>query len=334
MKVGVVLAGLTVLAGLAVPVVTAQTSTSAPVVGTAPGQMERATVTKLLRPVTVEFSEHRLADVMDYITTVTGAEMEVHWMDTSSAIGLDPDSTITLRARNVSALALLERVLEQAGSEMGEVDSNTWQFTEDGLLEVGPKESLNAHRRIEMYDINDLLFEVPDFADAPQFDLNSAFQNSGGGRGGGGGGGGGRSPFTQTGQGQQNRADRPTREELADNLIDMITSLVETDQWQENGGEAGSIRFFQGHLIINAPDYMHRGVNGYRWWPSRLTTRYGSANERRGVTLTSNEIRKLRRDSELIDPRKPTAPARGEGVTEPVEAGKPARPAKKTRIPD
>lgn len=332
MKVGVILAGLTVWVGLAASMAVAQTSPSAPVVGTAPGQLERDTITKMLRPVTVEFSGHRLADVMDYITTVTGAEMEVLWIDDSaSGIGLDPEATITLRARNVSALALLERVLEQAGSQMGEPDSNTWQFTEDGLFEVGPKERLNAHRRIEMYDINDLLFEVPDYADAPQFDLNSAFQNTGGGRGGGGGGGGGRSPFTQTGQGQQNQANRPTREELADNLIDMITSLVETDQWQENGGEAGSIRFFQGHLIINAPDYMHRGVNGYRWWPSRLTTRYGSADERRGVTLTSNEIRKLRRDSELVDPRQPKAPARGEGATEPGEASK---PAKKTRVPD
>lgn len=332
MKVGLILAGLTVLTGLAAPLATGQTSTSAPVVGTAPGQMERDTITKLLRPVTVEFSGHRLADVMDYIGTVSGAEMEVLWMDTSSMIGLDPDATITLRARNVSALALLERVLEQAGTQMGEPDSNTWQFTEDGRFEVGPKERLNAHRRVELYDINDLLFEVPDYTDAPQFDLNSAFQNSGGGRGGGGGGGGGRSPFTQTGgQQQQQRANAPTRQELADNLIDMITTLVETEQWQENGGEAGSIRFFQGHLIINAPDYMHRGVNGYRWWPNRLTTRYGSADQRRGVTLTSDEIRKLRRDSELVDPRRPTAPARGDDAGEPK--AKPAKPVRGQKSP-
>ncbi|KAA0213208.1 MAG: hypothetical protein DYG94_14330 [Leptolyngbya sp. PLA3] len=310
MNVSMILAGLTALAGWTLPLAAAQPATSVPAVGTAPGQMERSTITQLLRPVTVEFSEHRLADVMDYIATVTGADMEIHWRDDHNVIGLDPESTITLRARNVSALALLERVLEQAADELSEPGSNTWQFTEGGRFEVGPKERLNAHRRIEMYDINDLLFEVPDFTNAPQFDLNSAFQNSGGGRG-GGGGGGGRSPFQQTGQGQQNQIDTPSREELAENLIHLITSLVETDQWQENGGEAGSIRFFQGHLIINAPDYMHRGVNGYRWWPSRLTARYGSADERRGVTLTSNEIRKLRRDSELVDPRKPTPPARG-----------------------
>ncbi|GAB4385321.1 MAG: hypothetical protein Kow0022_10780 [Phycisphaerales bacterium] len=310
MRAGFVLTGLSILTWAAAPIAT-QAAASVQV-DVAPGQMERATIGLLLRPVSVEFSEHRLEDVMQYIQSVTGAEMEVFWIDDQNPVGLDPDTTITLRARNVSALALLERVLEQAADKAGDPGSNTWQFTEDGQFELGPKERLNRHRRIELYDINDLLFEVPDFTNAPQFDLNSAFQNTGGGRG-GGGGGTGRSPFTQTGQGQggQGGVQRTDRETLANNLIDMITSIVEPDQWEDNGGEAASIRFFQGHLLVNAPDYVHRGINGYRWWPARLTTRSSSA-DRRSVSLTSDELRKLRRDSELVDPRTIRTRPRGE----------------------
>lgn len=324
MKVGIVLTSLSAVALAGASVSAAATVAPSAQVDVAPGQMERATISLLLRPVSVEFSDHRLEDVMQYIESVTGAEIEILWIDDQNPIGLDPDTTVNLRARNVSALSLLERVLEQAADEFGEPGGNTWQFTDDGLLEIGPKERLNRHRRVELYDINDLLFEVPDYTNAPQFDLNSAFQNTGGGGRGGGGGGGGRSPFTQTGgQGQGGGAggvQRTDRETLANSLIEMITSLVETDQWEDNGGEAASIRFFQGHLLINAPDYVHRGVNGYRWWPSRLTTRYSSA-DRRGVTLTSDELRKYRRDSELLDPRKVRLPARGETADKPRDDG-------------
>lgn len=307
MKIGTVLASCAVVGLAASTAMAIEVVAPAAQVEADSGKLERDTITQLLRPVSVEFTGHRLADVMDYIQSVTGAELEIFWMDDQNAVGLDPDAEITLRARNASALSLLERVLDQAADQFGEPGSNTWQFSDDGLMEVGPKERLNAHRRVEMYDINDLLFEVPDFANAPQFDLNSAFQNSGGR---GGGGGTGRSPFQQNNQ-QQQQTNRPTREELSEGIVDIITTHVESEQWVDNGGDAATVRFFQGHLLINAPDYVHRGINGYRWWPSRLTTRYSKA-EQTGVTLTSDELRKHRRDTELVDPRRPAAPVRGD----------------------
>lgn len=311
MKIGIVLAGCAALSLIGSSALAIETIAPAGQVEPDSGKLERDTISKLLRAVTVEFSGHRLADVMDYIQSVTGAELEIFWMDDQNAVGLDPDAEITLRARNASALSLLERVLDQAADQFGEPGSNTWQFSEDGLMEVGPKERLNAHRRVELYDINDLLFEVPDYANAPQFDLNSAFQNSGGR---GGGGGSGRSPFTNTNQ-QQQQNNRPTRDDLSENLVEILTTHVESEQWVDNGGDAATVRSFQGHLLINAPDYVHRGINGYRWWPSRLTARYSKADQT-GVTLTSDELRKHRRDTELVDPRKPAAPARGGKATE------------------
>jgi len=293
------MAGLSLLAGTAHA---GELVAPATQIAAASGQLERQTAIKLLRLVSIELNDHRLEDVVDYVRNVTGAEIEVHWIDDQHAVGLDPDQPITLRAKNVTALALLERAMEQAAVAFGEPGSNTWQFT-DGRFEMGPKERLNAHTRIELYDINDLLFEVPEFADAPDFDLNTVLQSTGRG------GGGGRSPF-QGGNQQQDR-ERIPRDELAENIIDILTSLVETEQWQDNGGDAATVRFFQGHLLVNAPDYVHRGINGYRWWPSRLTKRIGRGETYRGTTLTSEDARKHRRDSELIDPR---GPVRGEAA--------------------
>lgn len=278
----------------------------------AEGQEERATMIRLLRPITVELTDQRLEDVVEYLANVTGAEIEALWIDDANAVGLDPDQTINLRARNASALSILERAIEQSATAYGDPGSATWQFTQYGSFEIGPKERLNKHRRVELYDINDLLFEIPDFEDAPTFDLNSVLQSSGGR-----GGGNSQSPFQNTGNTNQN-IDKPSREELADNVIEILTSIVETEQWELNGGDGGNVRYYQGHLIVNAPDYMHRGINGYRWWPKRLTQRASAKTIKGGMTFTSDELRKHRRDTLLIDPTKPVKPARGE-TAKPVE---------------
>ena len=134
--------------------------------------------------------------------------------------------------------------------------------------------------RLEIYDINDLLLDVPDYTDVPRIDLQQALQSNQGG------GGGGQSPFRE--QGQQDRNARlKDRQAKADELTQLITSIVEPDQWVDNGGSGGSIRLYQGTLIVNAPDYMHRGINGYKYWPSQ-STQSSMVQGRRYVSLTSD----------------------------------------------
>ena len=63
------------------------------------------------------------------------------------------------------------------------------------------------------------------------------------------GGGGGQSPFRDTGRNnQQNQG--PTIQERTDELIKIITTNVDKDGWQENGGNVGYIQQFQGNLIV------------------------------------------------------------------------------------
>lgn len=239
--------------------------------------MKRQTIARLMKRVTIELRDHRLEDVVQFISDLTQAEIMPLWAEGRGPVGLDREARITLNARNVTALKLIEMVLERVSRDVRPGEASTWQFTDYGAFEFGPKELLNKNRRVEMYDINDLLMEIPDYNNAPEFDLNTVFQVGGQQ---GGGGGGGQSPFQQQGT----DIDRRDRQELVQDIIDLIITTVETEQWVDNGGEAATVRELRGALFINAPDYIHRQINGYAWWPARQQSAR-TINGRRYVTL-------------------------------------------------
>lgn len=256
---------------------------------------QRDTLARMLKPVNTEFKETRLEDVVKFLGELTGADIEAMWIDEAHPTGLDKERLISVKSNGLTALKLVERVLEKASDDVS--GGNTWQLSDTGAFVIGPKSRLNKDRRVELYDINDLLMVVPEFTNAPQFDLQSVLQSSTGT--GGGGGGGGQSPFRDTQQQNQNGQQggfgvniRP-REERVQELQDIIQQLVEPDQWVDNGGDGGTIRFYQGAFLVNAPDYMHRQINGYHFWPQRLTS-ISQASGRRYVsfnaTTSSNKI--------------------------------------------
>lgn len=220
----------------------------------------RETLLKMTRRVTIELTEQRLEDVITFLREFTSADIEPLWA-ADSGEGLDKDLLITMKVSNVPAMDFLERLLAKAQPEFGA--GNSWQMTPNGTMEIGPKELLNRSKRVELYDINDLLFVIGTYDEVPQIDLQSLLQQS---QGGGGGGGGGQSPFTGD-EGDEKKETKP-QSERAQDIIDIIVQLVESEQWTDNGGEAATIRYYQGSLLVNAPDYIHRQVNGYRYWPS------------------------------------------------------------------
>lgn len=242
------------------------------------GIPQRDTLLKLIQPISVTFDEQRLEDVVRFLREFTGADIIALWQDDRNPDGMDKETLITLDAENLSRLMLIEKVLEQAESDLGGFGGNGWQMTPTGAIQIGPKERLNRYKRVEIYDINDLLMEIPEYPEVPNIDLQSVLQSSGGS-------GGGQSPFDSDQQDDLDD-DRRGREERAEEIIELLTQLVEPDQWVENGGDAASARHWQGHLIINAPDYVHRALNGYPYWPKRLTNA-SMVNGRRYVSLTT-----------------------------------------------
>lgn len=221
---------------------------------------QRETAIRLARRVTVDFDDQRLEDVMDFVIDLTQADIDVKYIDERNSDGLDPDQTISLKADNVTSLQLIEMILDRAETEFS-TSGNSWQFTRLGTLEVGPKERLNKRRRVEIYSIADMLVDIPRYDNAPTFDLNAILQSNRGG--------GGQSPFSDTGG---DDVDRISRDEKAEEIVSILQELIEPEQWIDNGGESASLRYWQGNLIINAPDYVHRQINGYPWWPAQRMT--------------------------------------------------------------
>jgi hypothetical protein len=234
------------------------------------GHPQRDALLSMGRPITINFQDQRLEDVIDFIGEMSGARIEPMWIDDRHPDGLDKDELITLQVQDVPLLTLLERVLEQAQSDFSE---NTWQLTKTGEIQAGPKERLNKYKRVEIYDINDLLLILPNYDEVPDLDLQSVLQSNQGG--------GGQSPFRDD---QQQDLDLPTKQERAEEVEDLVLALVEPEQWLDNGGNGGSLRYWQGTLIVNAPDYMHRAMNGYPYWPAAATTAH-LVNGRRWVSL-------------------------------------------------
>ncbi|MEL6497315.1 MAG: hypothetical protein AAF937_11460 [Planctomycetota bacterium] len=237
-------------------------------------RLKRENLAKMLRPISLSVDEQPLQDVMRFLEDFTGAQLDVRYINDRTGSGLDPESPISLDVQNISALRLLELVLDQAGRDSFE--GATWQLTSWGAIEAGLKSTLNRRQRVQVYDIADLLLVLPDYQDAPEIDLQSVLQSQQGG-------GGGQSPFGGDTQGQDD--EERDLEERKDAIIDLITAIVETEQWQRNGGDGGTISVYQNTLIIRAADYMHRQIDGYRFWPSRYQAASG-VGASRYVTFT------------------------------------------------
>lgn len=248
----------------------------------------------LYSDLSVDFDETPARDAFEYIKQLMGVDLVVRYSDDRSGIGIDPETPITLKATGKPALTIIEMMLDQCG----DFDPCTWQLRK-GFIEIGTKErlSLPSARELRMYPIRDLLFEVPYFDNAPEFDLSSSLQSGGGGQGGGGqGGGGGGGGFGGGGTGgggggfggggggsgggggggggapfgnPEGEPDRLSEDEKVQQIVDIILETIEPDAWQQNGGDAASIRYYEGVLIIRAPDYIQRQIGGYPFAPRR-----------------------------------------------------------------
>jgi len=198
----------------------------------------------------VQFNENTLADVVTFIETVTQLNIDVDWQSLEQ-IGINKENTVSLKLTNVPVKTILDRVMEKVSPDPR--TRANWAI-HDGVLTIASDASLRQNKVLVIYDIRDLLVEVPNFTDAPQFDLQSVLQSSQGG-------GGGQSPFRSSGQQQQALTTR-TLQERTDELIGIVTRNVDKEGWETNGGDTGFIEQLNGSLIITNTPRNHREIAG------------------------------------------------------------------------
>jgi len=220
-------------------------------------EVNRATALRLKKTVPISFDANPLESVIGYLRETTGANIFVNWPALIDGAGIEQDLPISLTLNNVPAEKALELVLQQASSG-GFGDPIAYSII-DGVVTISTVEDLKRSTDLRVYDIRDLLVQVPNFTDAPEFDLTESLSNTNSGGGGGGGGGGGDSIF-----GDDDSDDNDEEEITRSELIEQITLLIEEtvgtiEEWED---EESTVRELNSNLIIKTTPDNHRQING------------------------------------------------------------------------
>ncbi|MFK7788017.1 MAG: hypothetical protein AB8C95_00815 [Phycisphaeraceae bacterium] len=233
------------------------------------GEVIRATPAQLMRETltSVDFKEMSGRLALEIWSNQTNVPLVVNWR-ALEAQGIDPNAPVTLRLGKVPAEQVLKLIIQQihpdplANDELL-LDIQQW------YVRIITKEDALRRSTTKLYFIGDLLMDIPNFDNAPGFDLNAALSNTNsGGSGGNSGGGAGRGGGNQGGglffadDNDDKGEERLTKQEKAERIADMIRNTIEPDIWRGNGGEYGSVRYYRGMLIVKAPEFVHEQIGG------------------------------------------------------------------------
>ena len=165
--------------------------------------------------------------------------------------GIDPACKISLpEASSRPALNLLQDAIAQCSESV----PATWQI-QHGQLVVSTKEVLGSKKQqiLRILPIEDLLQPVPDYNDPPNLNLGGGGGGAGGGGSGGGAGGGQGGPAGAWG-------DLETRR---NEVIELIVRNIEPGAWIRTGGTWAEIQPWRRSLLIRAPRWIHRQIQGF-----------------------------------------------------------------------
>ncbi|MCC6660396.1 MAG: hypothetical protein IT437_05875 [Phycisphaerales bacterium] len=201
----------------------------------------------------VRFADNSLEDVVKFVGDYTQLNIDVDWQSLE-AVGVRRDSTVSLSLVNVTPKTLLDRVVSKVGD--GGLGGADWAVY-DGIVTIASEDAIRKNTTLVIYDIRDLLLEIPDYDQVPRIDLQSVLQSSQGGSG-------GQSPFSGDQNQQTQDQDRRDREEKITDIVNIITQNIDFEGWQENGGTTGKIQQLvnQGNLIITNTAKNHREIAG------------------------------------------------------------------------
>src|SRR5688572_20161461 len=118
-----------------------------------------------------------LNDAIEFLRDVSGANIHVNWPALEAA-GVGKDAQVNLHLRNTSLRKVLQLILREAGTG----DLLTY-YIDDGIIEITTKELADQEMITRIYPVDDLIMEVPDFDNAPDFQLQGSTAGGGGGGG-------------------------------------------------------------------------------------------------------------------------------------------------------
>lgn len=200
----------------------------------------------------VEWEDTPLSEVLDWVRERGAINVVARWNVLEPA-GINPDSPVTLRLKEAS----LASILSEALAGLSSAEEIRYQGV-GNTLTISTREDLNRKMFVKAYPVNDLLFRIPEFTDAPSINI----QQTGGG-GGAGGGSASQNPFQGgAGGGGGGDEDNRTKKDKIDELIELIVNTVEPEVWRENGGQATIRAFGDNTIVVRASLDVHEKLGG------------------------------------------------------------------------
>jgi hypothetical protein len=208
----------------------------------------------------VTFQETPFDQVMEWLADFTQLNISVRWQTLEDA-GVARDTPITVQARNLRLSQVLWLIMnEAAGSDL------KLAYRASGtLLILSTEEDLSREMVTKIYDVADLLLDIPRAVRQMSFDVTQGMGQGGQGGGGGGGGGSGSGMFgqgTQQGGQQGEYGNEQGGAAQMDKLVELIQQTVEPDSWRQYGGR-GTIFPFQRSLVVRNTILVHQRLGGY-----------------------------------------------------------------------
>lgn len=186
-----------------------------------------------------------MRDAFDWLQEMSGVKIVINWR-TLEALGVNPQQAVSISGSGLTTEQVLKLLLLEIGPDIDMVVEETPWY-----VRVMTKEEANSKAVVRVYGIGDLLQRIPNFEEAPKFDLAQITQATQGGSGPSGG------LFTDS---DQDEEEEFSKQERADQIADLIRQTVEPELWQKNGGLHGSIAVWRDMLVVRAPMYVQRQI--------------------------------------------------------------------------
>lgn len=202
----------------------------------------------------VRYEGIALDQVIEDLRQATGGNFHVNWR-ALDAVGVMPDTPVTVRARRLTVRKFLQLTLGQLTN-----GQRLSVYNDAGVVELTTRELAHQVLVTRVYNVDDLLFVFPTI-DRDELGLGDSD---------GRGGDALRQSRSRSDYGSSSRSrlspsrsgggvDDDVRRQRMEELSAVIEALIEPPIWRENGGPA-SIGFFRGNLVVTAPRRIHERI--------------------------------------------------------------------------
>ncbi|MFO0837940.1 MAG: hypothetical protein U1D55_05390 [Phycisphaerae bacterium] len=241
----------------------------------------------------VNLEDTPLEQAVGFLRELKDVNINVDW-DDLELNGIRRDRPVSVKLRDVTFKTVLAEVLSQVG-----VETPLAYTIGDGVLRVASKTKLDRNKFVLVYDIRDLLVDIPKFVNGPVFGGEALAVKSGAPDG---------IPTAAAGSNNSNLfneagpTDLPQPKqnlEIASAVMDIIRTTVEPDSWRELGGGDGALRELNGQLIVYNTSEAHRQVADLLG-QLRATRALQISVESRFLVVTQNFLEEIGVDLDFV----------------------------------